>query len=72
MIKDLNCSSSEAVLGLTTYVVAFGLAPLFTSAFSEEFGRQPMYWGSVIVFLAMHPMIALCVFSYYLKSVECD
>lgn len=59
MMKDLNCTSSQAVIGLTTYVVAFGVTPLFTSAFSEEFGRQPMYWVSVIVFLAMYVMVAL-------------
>ncbi|KAH6916322.1 multidrug transporter [Coprinopsis sp. MPI-PUGE-AT-0042] len=59
MMHDLGCSRPQAVLGLTTYVVAFGVFPLFTSAFSEEFGRQPLYLCSWAVFLMMHIAVAL-------------
>ncbi|KAH6916320.1 multidrug transporter [Coprinopsis sp. MPI-PUGE-AT-0042] len=59
MMRDLGCSRPQAVLGLTTYVVAFGIFPLFTSAFSEEFGRQRLYICSWAVFLAMHVAVAL-------------
>ncbi|TFK23200.1 multidrug transporter [Coprinopsis marcescibilis] len=59
MMRDLDCSRAQAVIGLTTYVVGFGVFPLFTSAFSEEFGRQPIYLCSLAVFLLMHVAIAL-------------
>ncbi|KAJ3549604.1 hypothetical protein NMY22_g823 [Coprinellus aureogranulatus] len=59
MSRDIGCSESQAVVGLSAYVIAYGVTPLFTSAFSEEFGRHPLYWASVTVFLVMHVMIAL-------------
>ncbi|KAJ2924709.1 hypothetical protein H1R20_g12373, partial [Candolleomyces eurysporus] len=59
MMRDLDLTYTQAVVGLSTYVLAFALTPLFTSAFSEEFGRQPLYVVSVVVFLLMHVMIAL-------------
>ncbi|KAJ3525742.1 hypothetical protein NMY22_g10449 [Coprinellus aureogranulatus] len=59
MSRDIGCSESQAVVGLSAYVIAYGVTPLFTSAFSEEFGRHPLYWVSVTVFLVMHVMIAL-------------
>ncbi|KAJ2917092.1 hypothetical protein MD484_g3304, partial [Candolleomyces efflorescens] len=59
MMRDLNLTYTQAVVGLSTYVLAFAITPLFTSAFSEEFGRQPLYVVSVVVFLLMHVMIAL-------------
>ncbi|EAU90060.1 multidrug transporter [Coprinopsis cinerea okayama7 len=59
MMRDLDCTRLEAVLGLSTYVIAFGIFPLLTSAFSEEFGRQPLYFCSLAVFLLMHVAVAL-------------
>jgi predicted MFS family arabinose efflux permease len=59
MMRDLGLTYTQAVVGLSTYVFAYALTPLFTSAFSEEFGRQPLYVVSVVVFLLMHVMIAL-------------
>ena len=58
MTRDLDCTHFQAVLGLMTYVLAFALAPLVTSAFSEEYGRQPLYQASIVIFLAMHVAIA--------------
>ncbi|KAJ3518374.1 hypothetical protein NMY22_g13711 [Coprinellus aureogranulatus] len=59
MTRDIGCTESQAAVGLTVYIVAYGVTPLFTSALSEEFGRQPLYWTSIIVFLLMHVMVAL-------------
>ncbi|TDL23740.1 MFS general substrate transporter [Rickenella mellea] len=59
MIKDLNCTQFQATLGLSLYPLGFGVVPLFTAALSEEFGRQPLYLFSTLIFLLTHLGIAL-------------
>jgi len=59
MIVDLNCSQFEATVGLSLYALGFGLVPLVTSSFSEEFGRQPLYVVCSFVFMLTQIMIAL-------------
>ncbi|KAF9054700.1 major facilitator superfamily domain-containing protein [Panaeolus papilionaceus] len=59
MIRDLSCTSIDAALGLGLFCLGFGILPLFTTAFSEEFGRLPLYYVSMAVFLAMHLVPAL-------------
>lgn len=59
MTHDLNCSTFQATIGLSLYALGFGLVPLVSASFSEEFGRQPMYIGSAIGFILMYLMIAL-------------
>lgn len=59
MTQDLNCSTFQATIGLSLYALGFGLVPLVSASFSEEFGRQPMYIGSAIGFILMYLMIAL-------------
>ena len=61
MIRDLHCTESQATLGLSVYPLGFGLVPLVTASFSEEFGRKPLYIGSGVGFLLMYLMIALYV-----------
>lgn len=61
MIRDLHCTESQATVGLSVYPLGFGLIPLVTASFSEEFGRQPLYIGSGVGFLLMSPMIALYI-----------
>ncbi|KZP30510.1 MFS general substrate transporter [Athelia psychrophila] len=59
MIKDLNCSEFQATVGLSMYALGFGIVPLFSSSFSEEVGRRPLYIVSLIGHMLMHLMIAL-------------
>ncbi|KAJ3504065.1 hypothetical protein NLJ89_g8135 [Agrocybe chaxingu] len=59
LMRDLHCTAFDAILGLSLYLLGFGLLPLITSALSEEFGRQPLYYVSIIGFLLTHPMAAL-------------
>ncbi|KAF8884047.1 major facilitator superfamily domain-containing protein [Gymnopilus junonius] len=59
MTRDLNATNFQASIGLSVYALGFGIVPLVTASFSEEFGRQPLYIGSGIVFLLMYMMIAL-------------
>ncbi|KAJ7708906.1 MFS polyamine transporter [Mycena rosella] len=59
MMRDLNCTEFQATVGLSVYTLGFGLVPLFSSSFSEEFGRQPLYIVSAVVFTAMYLLIAM-------------
>ncbi|KAF8966273.1 MFS polyamine transporter [Flammula alnicola] len=59
MIRDLNCTEFQATIGLSVYALGFGLVPLVTASFSEEFGRLPLYIVSGIGFLLMYMMVAL-------------
>ncbi|KAF4610850.1 hypothetical protein D9613_006630 [Agrocybe pediades] len=59
MIRDLHCTDLEATTGLSVYALGFGLVPLVSASFSEEFGRLPLYYGSGVIFLLMYMMIAL-------------
>ena len=61
MIRDLNCTQFQATIGLSVYPLGFGVIPLATAALSEEFGRQPLYLGSALIFMLMHLGIALYV-----------
>ncbi|KAF9482569.1 MFS polyamine transporter [Pholiota conissans] len=59
MIRDLDCTNFQATIGLSVYALGFGIVPLITASFSEEFGRLPLYIGSGVGFLLMFMMIAL-------------
>ncbi|KDQ50141.1 hypothetical protein JAAARDRAFT_186488 [Jaapia argillacea MUCL 33604] len=59
MTRDLNCTQFQATIGLSVYALGFGIVPLITASLSEEFGRLPLYIGSVFGFAAMHLMVAL-------------
>ncbi|KAJ8474106.1 hypothetical protein ONZ45_g16069 [Pleurotus djamor] len=52
MTRDLNCTDFQATIGLAVYPLGFGLIPLVTASFSEEFGRMPLYLASMIGFCA--------------------
>lgn len=54
MMRDLGCSQEQAALGISMFCLGFALVPLLTSAFSEEFGRRPLYVVCTIVFTAMY------------------
>lgn len=52
------------------FSLGFGVLPLVSASFSEEFGRQPLYIGSAIGYASMHLMVALSVATTLLwKSV---
>ena len=61
MIRDLHCTQLQATIGMSVFTLGFGVVPLVTSSFSEEFGRLPLYIVSGIGFFLMFPMIALYV-----------
>lgn len=59
MIPELQCTRLEATAGLSLYALGFGIVPLLTSSFSEEFGRQPLYVCSITGFMLMQISIAV-------------
>ncbi|OJT03339.1 hypothetical protein TRAPUB_6117 [Trametes pubescens] len=59
MIRDLNATQFQATIGLSMYTLGFAIVPLVSASFSEEFGRQPLYFFSGVGCLLMHLMIAL-------------
>ena len=59
MTRDLHATQFEATLGLSTWALALALVPLWSTSFSEEFGRQPIYIVSGIGSVLMHVMVAL-------------
>ncbi|KAG1738858.1 major facilitator superfamily domain-containing protein [Suillus paluster] len=59
MIRDLDCTSFQASVGLGTYALGFAVAPLVTSSFSEEFGRFRFYIVSSFMFMLTEVMVAL-------------
>lgn len=61
MIQDLHCTQLQAATGLSVFVLGFGVVPLVTASFSEEFGRLPLYIVSGLGFFLMFLMIALYV-----------
>ena len=61
MTRDLNATEFQATQGLSMYALGFGVVPLVTASFSEEFGRQALYFWSGVGFLLMYIMIALWV-----------
>ena len=69
MIRDLHCTEFQATIGLSVFTLGFGVVPLVTSSFSEEFGRLPLYIVSGIGFFLMFPMIALYVKLRYSSMV---
>ncbi|KAG6901284.1 hypothetical protein C0995_014252 [Termitomyces sp. Mi166 len=59
MIGDLKCSQFQALIALGVFPLGFGVIPLITAPFSEDFGRQPIYFFSSIGFALMVVMAAL-------------
>jgi hypothetical protein len=59
MMRDLNCTQFQATVGLSMWSLGFGVVPLITSSFTEEFGRLNIYIVSSFGFMLTEIMIAL-------------
>ncbi|KDQ19135.1 hypothetical protein BOTBODRAFT_52301 [Botryobasidium botryosum FD-172 SS1] len=59
MIRDLHCTTLQAGAALGLYALGFGVTPLITASFSEEFGRRPLYTYSAALFTIFFIPIAL-------------
>ena len=70
MERDLNATHFQATVGLAMFILGLGLLPLVSTSFSEEFGRQPLYIGSVIGCLLSHVMAALYVYHNIFRYIR--
>ncbi|KAJ7881180.1 MFS polyamine transporter [Mycena leptocephala] len=67
-MRDLNCSDFEATVGFIVFTLGFGIVPLVSSSFSEEFGRQPLYIGSAIGFTSISKNIQTVIIARFLQG----
>lgn len=61
-MRDLNCTEFQATLGLSAYTIGIAVVPMMIAAFSEEFGRWPLFFWSTTAFELTFIMIAMCVY----------
>ncbi|KKK16625.1 hypothetical protein ARAM_000515 [Aspergillus rambellii] len=59
LAKDLNVSSSQINLTITTYMICQGLAPTFLGSFADRAGRRPAYILCFLVYIAGNIALAL-------------
>ncbi|KAJ3476096.1 hypothetical protein NLI96_g11395 [Meripilus lineatus] len=58
--RDLHISEELAILGVSLYVLGFGLGPLTFAPLGEAFGRRPVFLTTFTIFLLFHLGGALC------------
>ncbi|KAK3670688.1 GTPase-activating protein [Recurvomyces mirabilis] len=56
VMEQFHISQTVAILGLTLYVAGYGLGPMLWAPMSEVpfFGRNPIYVGTLFVFVALN------------------
>ncbi|KAK0239911.1 major facilitator superfamily domain-containing protein, partial [Armillaria nabsnona] len=60
IMADFNVSLTKATLGLTLYVLAYGIGPMFLSPLQElpKLGRNPVYMGTLFLFVIFQIPVA--------------
>ncbi|KAH0836438.1 major facilitator superfamily domain-containing protein [Lanmaoa asiatica] len=59
MLRDLHCTQFQATIALCVYPLGFALVPLFTTAFSEEVGRKPIYLVTAFASVLCYALAAM-------------
>lgn len=61
VVAIFGVSQVAATLGLCLFVAGYGLGPMLWSPMSEipQVGRNPIYLGTLVVFVALQPAVAL-------------
>ncbi|OCH95314.1 MFS general substrate transporter [Obba rivulosa] len=54
MQRDLHMSQEVAILGLSLYVLGFGLGPTVFAPLSEIFGRRPIFLSTFAIYACFH------------------
>lgn len=57
--EQFQVSNTAALVGLTVFVAGYGLGPMVWAPLSEMpfFGRNPIYIGTLVVFVALQPAV---------------
>ncbi|KAK0438120.1 major facilitator superfamily domain-containing protein [Armillaria borealis] len=60
IMADFNVSLTKATLGLTLYVLAYGIGPMFLSPLQElpKLGRNPVYMSTLFLFVIFQIPVA--------------
>ena len=63
VVETFHVSQVVAILGLTLFVAGYGLGPMIFAPMSEipEFGRNPIYIGTLVLFVILQVPTALSV-----------
>ena len=63
VVKDFGVSQTKATLGLTLFVAGYGLGPMIFAPMSEipQIGRNPIYIGTLAVFVILQVPTALAI-----------
>ena len=61
MVRDLHCTRFQATVALCVYPLGFALVPLFSTAFSEEVGRRPIYLVTALASVLCYVFAAMFV-----------
>ena len=61
VVAIFGVSTVAATLGLCLFVAGYGLGPMLWSPMSEipQVGRNPIYLGTLVIFVALQPAVAL-------------
>ncbi|KAG7444653.1 MFS general substrate transporter [Guyanagaster necrorhizus] len=60
LMTDFNVSQTTATLGLTLYILAYGIGPMFLAPLQElpEIGRNPVYMATLFLFVVFQIPVA--------------
>ena len=61
MMHDLHCTLFQATIALCVYPLGYALVPLFSTAFSEEVGRRPVYLVTAFASVLCYALAAMFV-----------
>ncbi|KAF8552705.1 MFS general substrate transporter [Imleria badia] len=59
MMRDLHCTRFQATIAMCVYPLGFALVPLFSTAFSEEVGRRPIYLVTAFASVLCYALAAM-------------
>ena len=69
MVRELNRTRSHATIALCVYPLGFALVPLFSTAFSGDVGRRPIYLVTAFASVLCYALAAMSVFNIFTPAI---